>query len=451
MHFDESALAWHYDTWHWLLENFGGIEAMRKRRLILPTHEYFPVQAGRDHESALRLFQHLKELMGMKDWPCRLEQITEDEKVKAARKDGLIGEWSSNGPAGWFAADIDGEVVIAYQERQLENPVHLTATLVHELCHYLLRLRVRSHPPTGWADHEMHTDVMCSFMGFGVFVCNAVFDFQQWGDHNVTGWSWSRQGYLSESEHAYALALFCELTRTDPEKAAAYLKPNPLNYFGLAVDDLEASREQIAVLEKAVPLAADLPPILSVETEADGDPVIEKEPLENITFTFAEVSALGPEKPWYQPIWNFYYRLAEAQTGTTWHEMELATLDSLQPNLQAAALAIRFSLRFDGEGLQGAIIPEPDLDLTACEQMLERTIAAYEVLGDELRVRFLRSLHPEIRTHFEAIEKARTGGDIEEFFSPLDQDETWRGLEEIWLKGLRSIVLRSPRTLVHPA
>jgi hypothetical protein len=83
--------------------------------------------------------------------------------------------------------------------------------------------------------------------------------------------------------------------------------------------------------------------------------------------------------------------------------------------------------------------------------MLERTIAAYEVLGDELRVRFLRSLHPEIRTHFEAIEKARTGGDIEEFFSPLDQDETWRGLEEIWLKGLRSIVLRSPRTLVHPA
>jgi hypothetical protein len=55
---------------------------------------------------------------------------------------------------------------------------------------------------------------MCSFMGFGVFLCNAVFDFQQWGDSFHSGWSWQKQGYLSESEHPYALALFCNLSGT---------------------------------------------------------------------------------------------------------------------------------------------------------------------------------------------------------------------------------------------
>lgn len=450
MHFDENALAWHFDTWQWLLENFGGVEAMRKRRLILPTHEFFPFQAGGDHESALRLFEHVKALMGMADWPCRLEQIPRDENSRKAREEGWIGDWASSGPAGFYLQD-EGEITIAYQEDLLANPVNLTATLVHELCHYLLRTKVRSHPPTGWADHELHTDVMCSFMGFGIFVANAVFDFRQWGSQGTTGWSWSRQGYLSESEHAYALAVFCELSGCDPQVAAGHLKVNPLNYFGLAVDDLETRCGEIARLAASVPLDESLPPILSVESEADGNPPTEKEPLEHMVFTLADVASLGPGKPWYEPLWSFYFRLAQAQTAASWHEMELAALASLQPDLQTAILAIRFSLRFDGEGLQGAIILDEAADARNCETMLQRTVDAYEQLGDQPRASFLRSLLPGVQLHFESLDRALSEGTLDEFFSPLDEDETWQGLSLLWVKGLHSVKLRKPQALTHPA
>ncbi|MBL9184280.1 MAG: hypothetical protein JNN17_19200 [Verrucomicrobiaceae bacterium] len=450
MHFDEGALAWHFDTWQWFLENFDGVAALRKRRLILPTREFFPFQAGNDHESALRLFEHVKALMGMADWPCQLKQIPRDEHSRKAREEGWIGDWASSGPAGLYIHD-EGEITIAYQEDLLANPVHLTATMVHELCHYLLRSKVRSHPPTGWADHELHTDVMCSFMGFGIFVCNAVFDFRQWGSQGTTGWSWSRQGYLSESEHAYALALFCELNGCDPRVAAGHLKVNPLNYFGLAVDDLESRREEVLRLAATVPLNDSLPPILSVESEADGNPSFEREPLEQIVFSLADVVALGPEKPWYTPLWNFYFRLAQAQTAATWHAMELAALESLQPDLQTAILAIRFSLRCDGEGLQGAIILDEEVDVTECGAMLERTSRAYDALGDQPRAAFLRSLLPSVQIHFDSLEHAQNEGTLDEFYSPLDQDETWQGLGLLWVKGLHLLKTRKPHTLTHPA
>jgi len=131
--------------------------------------------------------------------------------------------------------------------------------------------------------------------------------------------------------------------------------------------------------------------------------------------------------------------------------MELAALDSLQPNLRAAVLAIRFSMRFDGEGLQGAIILDEEQGVDECERMLTETAAAYELLGDGRRASFLRSLLPGIALHFDALARAEAEGALEEFFSPLDMDDTWLGLELVWVKGLRVIATRSPRTLTHPA
>lgn len=448
MHFDEKTLEWHFETWKWLLENFDGPRQTR-RRLILPTPEFFPMRSGRDHESVERLFEHIKELMGMKDWPCRLHRVADDQPLRDEQMQALFGESSSNAPAGWFSLE-NGEIVIAYHERQTDNPVNLTATLVHELCHYLLRTQARSHPPQGWGDHELHTDVMCGFMGFGVFMCNAALEFKQASEGLGHFWSWSKQGYLSESEHAYVLALFCLLNGVQPEQAARFLDPNPLNYFGIAVEDLEQRHGEIVELVRVEMLDASLPPILSVESEQDGEPPDEKEDLEGIRLTFQDIEALEKARPWHQPLWTFYERLVGAQPGKTWHEMERAALASLQPNLRAAALAMRFSRRFDHEGLQGAVILEDDADAAACERMLGMTADAFESLEDPARADFLRDLLPLVKTHFEGLERAEREGALEEFFSPLDQDEIWRGLSLRWLDGLRAWVLHKPRTLTHP-
>jgi predicted SprT family Zn-dependent metalloprotease len=101
------------------------------------------------NDSALLLFERINELMGMSEWPCQLEQISDPNARKMGFREGIVSEWRSMTPAGLFMRDETNQVVISHNEQQLTRPAQLTATLVHELCHYLLQTRARSHPPTG--------------------------------------------------------------------------------------------------------------------------------------------------------------------------------------------------------------------------------------------------------------------------------------------------------------
>ncbi|MDZ4405965.1 MAG: hypothetical protein U1A53_25130 [Prosthecobacter sp.] len=384
----------------------------------------------------------------MSDWPCRLGQFPDGSEQNVARRHSLDGEWSSNGPAGLYIKTEEG-VTIGYSNAQLDKPSALVATLAHELCHYLLKMAARSHPPGGWQDHELHTDTACGFMGFGIFACNAVFDFQQWGDHQMSGWKWSRQGYLSESEHSYSLALYCALTGIDAKTASAHLKNNPREYFEMALDDISHRPAEMDRLLRVKCLPRSLPPILSIESESDAS--VDSAPDSAAVFTRMDVEELGPTKPWYAPLWDFYMRLASAQAGECWHDKEFAAMDLLQPALRHAVLAMRFTLRFDDQGLQGAIILEEADEPARSEQMLQETIQAFEALRDCPRARFLQMLLPGIAVHFAELERAEREETLDEFFSPLDQDEAWRGLDLLWNHELRRMIRDKPMTFVHPA
>jgi len=54
---------------------------------------------------------------------------------------------------------------------------------------------------------EPLTDLLTVFLGFGVFTANAAFRIEQHQDGRSQGWSARRQGYLSEEEFGYALAV----------------------------------------------------------------------------------------------------------------------------------------------------------------------------------------------------------------------------------------------------
>lgn len=447
MQFDEDAVQKHFNTWQWLLENFGGIGALRERPLVLPTREFFPFKPSLDHEFAQKTFDRVKELMGMSDWPCELEQYGESNDDHPASKHRMEGEWSSNTPAGLYIEEDDG-VVIGYSKAKLEQPGSLVTTFVHELCHYRLRMAARSHPPGGWADHELHTDTACGFLGFGIFAANSVFQFQQWEGGGMVGWRSSSQGYLSESEHAYALALFCKLHGTDPSRVVDHLKKNPRTYFLSAWEDLERRPDSLARLIHASPLPTSLPPILTVETEADapGYRIADESP----AFTQEEVEALGSVKPWYLPLWTFYVRLVTAQRHESWDDKEFAALSALQPTLRDALLAIRLGQRFEDQGLQGAIILDEATGAEPCIQMLSMTIRAYDALGDQPRARFLQALLPAVELHFSELERAERDDTLDEFMSPLDLDDAWMGMDLHWVHELRRVARDKPTCYVHP-
>ena len=72
----------------------------------------------------------------------------------------------------------------------------MVATFAHELSHYLTATAPEP-PPGGWDNWEFATDICASFLGFGIFVANSAFSFNQYTEVDSQGWQSSRGGYLT--------------------------------------------------------------------------------------------------------------------------------------------------------------------------------------------------------------------------------------------------------------
>jgi hypothetical protein len=128
-------------------------------------------------------------------------------------------------PLGTFQAHEDNSVTISYNPALTNDPVQLVATFAHELAHYLTATAEEA-PPGGWDNWEFATDIAAVFLGFGIFMVNSAFNFRQTSDDQSQGWQSSRNGYLSETEFIYALALFLALQQLPHDAADGYLKPH---------------------------------------------------------------------------------------------------------------------------------------------------------------------------------------------------------------------------------
>jgi hypothetical protein len=153
---------WHIECWAWLLRHLGGLDAVRARRLALPTGEFFPQVQGEPHARALDVFARVKELMGMgEDWPCTL--------IPRERTTGAVGEFAvlkaAKGVAGTFFQTSSGDIVITYDRALVERPSNLIATFAHELSHYALK-DIAEPPPGAEVEpmlRELATDLAAAF------------------------------------------------------------------------------------------------------------------------------------------------------------------------------------------------------------------------------------------------------------------------------------------------
>lgn len=210
-------------TFKWLLKNFGGKDFYEKTKLVLPTKDYFPSKVTNSSEAAIETFHAVKKYAGMEEWPCKL--VAQEEDIEAQVAPTLVVQNIPNSPLGTFQLNENNEIVITYNPVIVSNPTQLIATYAHELAHYLTGSGPEE-PPGGWDNWEFATDIAATFLGFGVFMANSAFNFQQYTDVDTQGWKSNRSGYLSEPEHIYALAIFLGLQRQPIESALPYLKPN---------------------------------------------------------------------------------------------------------------------------------------------------------------------------------------------------------------------------------
>lgn len=210
-------------TFVWLLRNFGGESFYNDTVLVLPNREYFPAKLENEEHAAEETFKAVRKYAGMESWPCRLEK--QDEDSDPVVSPAIVVKNAPNSPMGTFSVDSKNEITITYNPALVSNPPQLVATYAHELAHYLTGSGTEE-PPGGWDNWEFATDIAATFMGFGIFMANSAFNFRQYTNVDSQGWECSRNGYLTENEHIYALAIFLSLKGIPQDKAIPHLKPN---------------------------------------------------------------------------------------------------------------------------------------------------------------------------------------------------------------------------------
>lgn len=202
---DKELEDWHFECWAWLMARLGGVDALREAPLVLPTGAFFPRPQGDDREVAEAVFNQVRNLMGLPDWPCTL--------VERERTNIEVGEFMRLQPAGKPVAgtfESDGQsVIITYDPELVRRPINLTATFAHELAHYVLHA-LPDLPPGAEEEpliEELATELAVAYFGFGLIGANGAFEFQQFQDTGRQGWQGGR-GAIS-AKMAGALRLLC--------------------------------------------------------------------------------------------------------------------------------------------------------------------------------------------------------------------------------------------------
>jgi hypothetical protein len=209
---------WQVETWGWFLAKFGGLDRLRQTELVLPSKKFFPATDQKGEERVAHIFNHVKELAGMQEWPCELV-------AQPPRANLVVGEVTAlkpitQPPAGTFRFE-GNRAVVSYEPSSAGDPVKLIATLIHELAHYRLS-SVFDEIPGGAEVHEYTTDLLTVFFGFGLFGANSAFNFSQHHGAGSQGWQTSRHGYLGERGFVFALAIFLEL-KSVPQKTPSHI------------------------------------------------------------------------------------------------------------------------------------------------------------------------------------------------------------------------------------
>lgn len=158
---------WIQENYTWLEEHVGFPD--KTIPLITPTSQFFTRPPEQGHERAEHVFDEIKNIMGLNDWPCKL--VMQEEDINPVIGETLIVQGVEQTALGTFSVDSSADelIVITYNSKCLSDINSLIATLVHELCHYIL-LSVDA-PRLDDEDEEYLTDLLAIASGFGIFSC----------------------------------------------------------------------------------------------------------------------------------------------------------------------------------------------------------------------------------------------------------------------------------------
>jgi hypothetical protein len=247
---DEETVQWLIDTYAWALRNFDAGVFRDETVLVQPNDRFFPGRVDSVEGMAGLICDKVKEYAAIAHWPTRL---LDGRQCRLEEPPQLLLAGPLRGSRGVVpeAVEEGQRLPILYDPALINNPEAMIASFAHSFAHYLGTLA--QEPPPGGEENWPHvTEVLATFLGFGLLMANSAFNVRIPRCGSCGPAPVDRQSFLSEHDMTYALAIFCTLKAIPNREVLPHLKSSLRGFYKRAVKDVTAHDEALQRLRASI-------------------------------------------------------------------------------------------------------------------------------------------------------------------------------------------------------
>ncbi len=243
---DENSVQWLFDTYAWALRNFDASVFRDHSVLVQPNDRFFPGRVNSVEGMAGLICERVKEYAGIAHWPTALLDGRQCQLETAPK---LLLEGPVRRIEGSEPAQVDEaqRLPILFDPALINNPEAMIASFAHSFAHYLGTL-AKEPPPGGEENWAQITEVLATFLGFGLLMANSAFNVRIPRCGSCAPQPVDRQSFLSQYDMTYALAIFCVLKEIPNKAVLPHLKSSLRGFYKRAVKDVAGRDEMLGQL-----------------------------------------------------------------------------------------------------------------------------------------------------------------------------------------------------------
>ncbi len=246
---DEASVQWLFDTYAWALRNFDAAVFRDHSVLVHPNDRFFPGRVNSVEGMAGLICDRVKGYAGIAHWPTTLLDGRQCQLETAPQLllEGPIRSTKGNEPEQVEEAQ---RLPILFDPALINNPEAMIASFAHTFAHYLGTL-AKEPPPGGEENWAQMTEVLATFLGFGLLMTNSAFNVRIPRCGSCAPQPVDRQSFLSQYDMTYALAIFCVLKGIPDKEVLPHLKSSLRGFYKRAAKDV-AGRDEALVQLRAL-------------------------------------------------------------------------------------------------------------------------------------------------------------------------------------------------------
>ncbi len=250
---EESQSQWLFDVYAWSLENFDANVFYNNTVLVLPTNEFFPGRVDSQQGMAELIFEKVKSYACISHWPTR---VVDQSVCAIPNAPQLQIEGPLRDPKALVNESVTDEMClqVPFNPQQVSNPEGMIASFAHISAHFMGQMA--KQPPPGGPEFWPHvTEVLASYLGFGLMFANSAYTFRG-SCASCYNPNANRDSYLSEQQSVYSLAIFAVLKEIPNKEITPHLKGHLRGFYKRAVKEINKRQQDLAILRKQQLLTA---------------------------------------------------------------------------------------------------------------------------------------------------------------------------------------------------